>query len=89
MEWNKDFKVNDGGHGDETGKEVEKFELHGNEGLCKQLIDKITSMPPEVRTQFDYSIAAQGAGVKIPRSGLRDIEVTPPKVFIKISPKQH
>lgn len=89
MDKKNELVVDAGRHSEDPGKEVETFELLGKKGLCDQLIDKIMSMSSEVRTQFDYSIAVQGAGVKIPRSGLGDIEVTPPKVLLKISPKSN
>ena len=84
----KVVKVYDNSRIEDTGKEVETFQFPTENGLCDQLIEKILAMSPEVRTQFDYSIATQGPGVKIPRSG-GDIEVIPGKVMIKISPKSH
>lgn len=72
-----------------TEKEVEteSFEILSKNGLVDQLIAKITSMPAEIRTQFDYSIAGQGSGIKVHRSG--EIEATAPKVLLKITPKPH
>ena len=68
--------------------QVETFLLPGERGL-EQILEKILSMNPEVRTQFDYSVASQGTVVKIPRSGMGDIEVIGPKVLLKIIPKAH
>jgi hypothetical protein len=70
----------------DDNNKVETFELFCKNGLCDQLIEKIMSIPEEMRNQFQYSIAAQGAGVKIPRSDFGDIEVTPPKVLLTINP---
>ena len=88
----KDLVVNDDCLDEDTEKEVETetFELLPNNGLgCDKMIEKIMSIPAEVRRQFDYTLVNQGSGVKIPRSGIGHIEITPPRVMLKITPKPH
>ena len=72
----------------ENSVETETFEIKSEIGLVDQLISRIENMPAEIRAQFDYSIAAQGRGVKIPQGG-GDIEVTPPRVLLNMTPKKH
>lgn len=76
-------------HIENVGNEVKTFELFSENELCNHLVEKIMSIAPEIREKFQYSIATQGAGVKIPRSGVGDIEITPPKIQLTISPVRY
>ena len=68
------------------GKEHAAPRLVTADSLCEKLVEKITNMPPELRDQFEYSIASQGLGLKMSQLSDGEIEVTPPKTLLVIRP---
>jgi len=85
MEQKKILAV-DNCHINNIDNETHSLELFSEKGLCDQLVDKIMSISPELREKFQFQIAVQGAGLKIPRSGFGEIEVTPFKMQLIASP---
>ena len=77
-----------GNYDNNRDKEMQVFELQDQNNPCGQLVQQIMLMPPELQDKFDFSFAAQGAAVRIPASGMGEIEVTAPKYQILISPRK-
>jgi|GEM_PF-6258209 len=78
--------ISDDSQIDRVGTEHETINLFGENGLCDQLIERIMSMPDELRDKYECSVAVQGPGVRMPKLGLGYIEITPAKVQLIFSP---
>lgn len=78
--------ISDGCQIDRVDTEHESINLFNENGLCDKLIERIMSMPDELRDKYECSVAVQGAGVIMPKLGLDYIEIKPAKVQLIFSP---
>lgn len=79
--------TNGNGNGnDNNDQSVQVLEFPDQVKMLDRSIEKIMQMPPELRTEFDYNIAWQGANISIPASGRGEILVSGPKFQLLISP---
>lgn len=75
-----------GNGNDNNDKRVQVLEFPDQENFLDQLLEKITKTPHEIRSELDFSIAWQGANIRIPASGSGEITVSGPKFQVLISP---
>lgn len=78
----KDWSIEEASNGTKT------IDLISAKEFGRQISEIITGIQPEIRKQLNFSVLAQGPGLRYPNSGFGEIEIIPAKIQFVINPIQ-